>query len=132
LAYAGPPVVLAWLGLVTWRGDAGAADAPVLAGLVALVAMGLSRAMAQEVAALARRLLEGDLADRTRGLELAGYGAIGLVWLALPAVALGPSWRWLAPAALVLAGGAAIGWAVQYHTLVRALRAALVAVARRP
>jgi hypothetical protein len=132
LAYLAPPLVLAWLGFVTWRGVAGLAAVPLLVALVVVVALGLSHAMAREIASLARRLLEGDLADRTRGLKLAGYGAIGLVLLAYAILSLGRAWLWFGLGTLVLAVIVVLAWAIQYHTLVRSLRAALIPVAARP
>lgn len=106
----------------------------LLTALACLPTLALSGPIAAEVSKLARRLLEGDLADRSRGLTATGWVAFGLVivaaqfgWFTLA------GWWWLLePIAWTLAGIAVLAWAIQYHTLVRALRAALVPVAARP
>ena len=130
-----------WLrGLRTWPDGHAVAGVTVLFGWPVLA---LAGTMANEIAILARRLLEGDLADRTKGLAIAGWIAFGLLVVPI-AWSLAtwpiwifrgpPGWHWwlLDPVCHVLAGTASLAWAIQYHTLVRALRAALVPVAARP
>lgn len=123
-----------------WPGGLEVARYAVLFGWPALA---LSGSMAQEVAILARRVLEGDLADRTRGLAITGWVTLSLLVLPMIIAAatlvswglLGPPGRWwglVQPVCHAIAGVAAIAWAIQYHTLVRSLRVALAAVAARP
>ncbi|MEQ8316331.1 MAG: hypothetical protein RIE77_10680 [Phycisphaerales bacterium] len=106
----------------------------VLAALACLPTLAVSGPIASEVATLARRLLEGDLADRSRGLAVTGWAGMGSVFAATTlawARPAGPGWV-LEPIAWIIAFVLMLAWGVQYHTLVRALRLALATVAARP
>ncbi|UYV13922.1 MAG: hypothetical protein NCW75_06440 [Phycisphaera sp.] len=139
LGYLGPIMALLWFaldGLARTRGTPppGPPVPILLTALACLPMLALSGPIAAEFSKLGRRLLEGDLADRSRGLTATGWVAFGLV---IVAVQFGwftlQGWWWLLePIAWTLAGIAVLAWAVQYHTLVRALRAALIPVAARP
>lgn len=138
LGYASPFLLIVWFVLdasdaATGRGG-GWPILLVLSGMLLLPALALSGAIAGEVSRLARRLLEGDLADRARGLAATGWVGLGLVVVAAQFGWLAPGGMWwlLEPIAWGLAGIAVLSWAVQYHTLVRSLRIALAAVAARP
>lgn len=120
-----------------WPDGLAVADIAVLFGWPVLA---LSGAMAAEISTLARRLLEGDLAERTRGLALAGWIAFGLLvlpiaWSFLAFLIWGlrgsapRHWWLLEPICHALAGVFALAWAIQYHTLVRSLRVALLPLA---
>lgn len=127
LAYAG-----VWIAITTkWPGGLEVARFGAIAGWPMLAVSGV---MAGAIDTLARRLLEGDLAGRSRGLAPMGYTALALltVALAFDVMPLGGWWWLLEPIAWGLAGVAVLAWAIQYHTLVRALRVALAAVAARP
>ncbi len=138
LSYAAPFLVLGWLALeamsVLGGSVHGSPLALVLVGLAILPSLPLSGAIAAEVSVLARRLLEGDLADRSRGFAATGWVAFGSIIIAAQFgwFTLAGWWWLLEPVAWTLAGVAVLAWAIQYHTLVRALRAALVPVAARP
>lgn len=105
--------------------------AALVAGVPALV---LSSAMASRVGAIARRLLEGDLADRARGLTVAGYVALALGAIAAGgwALDLPGGWRLLEAPVWLGLGLALLAWGIIYHALVRALAVALGTVAARP
>jgi len=138
LGYAAPILVLASLALASmssWGGQGlGSAFVLVLFSLGILPTLALSGAIAAEVSWLARRLLEGNLADSARGLAPTGWVALGLLVVAAQFswISLAGWWWLLEPFAWGFASVAVLAWAVQYHTLVRALRAALVPVAARP
>lgn len=136
---------LYWLVSVTERpyGWPGGLKVAGYAALFGWPALALSGAMAGEVATLARRMLEGDLAERTKGLAVTGWIALGLIILptVLGVVSIvlfglglprGRWWGFAVPIGYGLACIAVLAWAIQYHTLVRALRAALIPVAARP
>ena len=97
-------------------------------------ACALSKPISLEIAGLARRLIEGELAQQARNLPALGWLAIVALALAYALSLRGlPGWWWLLePVAWALAGVAVLAWAVHYHTLVRSLRVALAAVAARP
>jgi hypothetical protein len=135
----GPLLVVLWFGLDTFdriqgRTPPGPNIPLVLTALACLPALALSGPIAREVSTLARRLLEGDLADRSRGLTATGWVAFGFVIVAAQFewVTLAGPWWVLEPVAWTIAVVMVLAWAIQYHTLVRALRAALVPVAARP
>lgn len=137
LGYAAPFLVLVWLVMVSMLSQGLGLGSTFLLAPVALACLPmlvLSGAIASEVATLARRLLEGDLADAARPLVATGWAALGLVVVAAQFswIPLAGLWWLLEPIAWTLVGIAALAWAIQYHTLVRALRAALVPVAARP
>lgn len=96
-------------------------------------ALAISRDLAKLSANLARRLLEGELADRALGLMPTGYAALALLAIAL-AMTIAPlgGWWWLArPVAWTVAGVAVLAWAIVYSTVVRTLARALAAIAPR-
>lgn len=135
----GPVMVLLWFGLDAFstmqgRPPPGPSVPLLLTALAFLPTLALSGPIAAEVSKLGRRLLEGDLADRSRGLAATGWAAFALVLVAAQFgwFALGGWWWMLEPIAWSLAGIAVLAWAIQYHTLVRFLRAALIPVAARP
>lgn len=100
-------------------------------GAFAAAAMALSQPMSAQLGRCARRLLEGELAHRARGLTPAGYFALGLLGLALvlTLAPLGGWWWLLRPISWTAAAVALLAWGVIYHTLIRALSAALQTVA---
>ncbi|OAB58618.1 hypothetical protein AY599_20025 [Leptolyngbya valderiana BDU 20041] len=135
----GPVLVVLWFAIEAFLRVQGhrptAPNLPlVLTMLACLPTLALSGPIAAEMSALARRMLEGDLADRCRGLAATGWVAVVAVLVAVQfewATPTGPWWV-LEPIAWTVALVMALAWAVQYHTLIRALRIALAAVAARP
>ena len=117
------------------RADAEAVTATAAAAFVLIgTAMAVSRDLARLLASMSRRLLEGELADRARGLMPAGYVALGLmsVALALTVAPLGGWWWLIRPISWAAAGLALLSWAVIYHTVIRAMAKALQAIAPAP
>lgn len=136
LGYAAPFLVLAWLALesMSLSGGHGSAFVLVPVAMATLPTLALSGAIAAEVSWLARRLLEGNLADNARGLAPTGWVALGLLIVAAQFSWIGfAGWWWLLePFTWGFASVALLAWAIQYHTLIRSLRAALIPVAARP
>lgn len=138
LGTLGPVLVIGWCAFDAIARTLGSVQGPpasvLLSAVLFLPTLALSGAIATEVMRLARRLLEGDLAERSRGLAPCGWVACGLVILAVQFVWFSPGgWWWLLePVAWTVTGVALLAWGVQYHTLVRALRIALAAVAAPP
>ena len=95
--------------------------------------LAVSGVMSGAIDTLARRLLEGELAHRARGLAPAGYSALGLTAFALLlSVAPLAGWWWLMrPIAWAAAAVALLAWGVIYHTVVRALAVSLASVAEK-
>jgi len=100
---------------------------PVVLALATPVVAG---AMGVRAASIANRLLEGDLAASAHTLARAVYAALALGLAAVASRALGLA-DWLAWPLLALAGAAALGAGVVYHTIVRGLGAALGREAQR-
>ncbi len=138
LGTLGPVLVIVWCAFDAIARVAGSVPGPpasvLLSAVLFVPTLALSGPIATEVIRLARRLLEGDLAERSRGLAPSGWMACGLVILAAQFVWFHPGgWWWLLePIAWTITSIALLAWGVQYHTLVRALRIALAAVAVRP
>lgn len=136
---SGPVLVMLWFAIEAFLRVRGhrptAPNLPLVLTIFAcLPTLALSGPIAREVSTLARRLLEGDLADRSRGLTATGWVAVVAVLFAAQfewIVLAGPWWV-LEPIAWTIAVVLVLAWAIQYHTLVRALRAALILVAARP
>jgi hypothetical protein len=125
------------LGALTMLGPGRRADDEVLLMTVLLwlafigPALVLSDEGSWTLSTLARRLLEGELAARARGMAKASYACIvfGGVALAVTIVPLG-GWWWLVRAPVWLAAVASLlAWGVIYHAVVRALARALRAIA---
>ncbi len=129
-------LVLWFAGLVTRpRADAEAVLATAAASFVLIgAALAVSRDLSRLLASMARRLLEGELAERARGLMPTGFIALGLMGLALilTVVPLGGGWWFVKPIVWVAAALALLGWAIVYHTVIRAIAKALETIEPSP